>query len=299
MDEWRSAALQIALDLANRPVAERQQLVQALQQAINQSDANRVFSAAEVINLSKLIFALNGEVVRPAAVVNIIADLRLSAIKARAGVAVVLNKRRSLSEDEANTLAEIVELLDEDDFLQIEGNHIAGVVGLYGMPGSVEMIAQSAARLQQLKPQPNEPGSRVTVASAFMGTVQLRGNQLVRLAIGQMLLEELERMVDNDGSSVLRSDVFARILLDGNVLEGTLNLAVARHLNLQANEFSQTAAPRQRSSFAGAPTLVNVVAWAVADSAIYIGNQAVSENSRLFDIARISQRVGNIQLTII
>jgi hypothetical protein len=151
--------------------------------------------------------------------------------------------------------------------------------------------------LVKLDTRPNEPGgSRLTIVSAFLGALQLRGNQIVRLAIGQNVLEELRQRASGEGTVSFFSDVFARLLLDGNVIEGVANLILGRHLNVQANEFTQTAAPAGRAGLAtGAARLLG---WCVADSATYIGNQGPGEASVLVDISRLSQRVANLQITI-
>ena len=295
--EWRAMALRGAAILAKANQDERKEMVEALQKTLATPEMNTAFSAAEVINLSKLSFALNGESVRAAALHNILFDLRLAAIKARTGTAVMLNKRRSLTEQDMKTLSEIVALLDEDDFLLLENNRIAGVVSLYGMPGSLEMVAQSANDLAKLDQQPNEPGgSRLVIASAFLGTLHLRGNQLVRLAVGHALLEELRQRAAGEGNASLTSDAFARLLLDGNVIEGVLNLTLARHLNVRANEFTQTATPAGRFRLAAGNG--RALGWFVADSATYIGNQGTSAASVLVDLSQVSERVANVQMTV-
>lgn len=294
--EWRAIALRAASSLAQANQDTRKQMATALQRELGTPENRSAFSAAEVIQVSKLVFALNGERVRPAALFDIFYDLRLSAIKARAGTAVVLNQRRVLSEFDGN-VSEIIGLLDEDDMLLLENNRIAGVVSLYGAPGSLEMIAQSATDLVKLDQQPNEPGGgRMSISSAFLGTLQLRGNQLVRLAIGHALLEELRQLAATNGNVSLSSDSFGRLLLEGNVIEGVLNLTLARQLTVHANAFTQTAAPTVRTGLATGAA--RTLGWCVADSAIYLANQSSGTASVLVDIARISERVANLQMTV-
>jgi hypothetical protein len=294
--EWRAIALRAASILAQANQDTRKQMATTIQRELGTPENRSAFSAAEVIQVSKLVFALNGERVRPAALLDIFFDLRLSAIKARAGTAVVLNQRRVLSEFGAD-MAELIGLLDEDDCVLLENNRIAGVVSLFGAPGSLEMIAQSATELVKLDQQPNEPGgSRLSISSAFLGTLQLRGNQLVRLAIGHALLEELRQLAATNGNVSLNSDAFGRLLLDGNVIEGVANLTLARQLTIQANTFTQTSAPTAR---AGLTTgAARTLGWCVADSAIYIGNQGANTASVLVDIARVSERVANVQMAV-
>jgi len=294
--EWRAIALRAASILAQANQDTRKQMATALQRELGTPENRSAFSAAEVIQVSKLVFALNGERVRPAALLDIFYDLRLSAIKARAGTAVVLNQRRVLSEFDRN-VSEIIGLLDEDDMLLLENNRIAGVVGLYGAPGSLEMIAQSATELVKLDQQPNEPGGgRLSISSAFLGTLQLRGNQLVRLAIGHALLEELRQLAGAPNTPNLSSDAFGRLLLHGNVIEGVANLTLARHITIQANEFTQTAAPTARAGLATGTA--RTLGWCMADAAVYIANQGAGTASVLVDIARISERVANVQMTV-
>jgi len=294
--EWRAIAHRASSLLAQANLDVRKQMTTALQRELNTPENRGAFSAAEVIQLSKLIFALNGESVRPPALLDIFFDLRLSAIKARAGTAVMLNRRRVLSEFDRG-VSDIIALLDEDDIVLLENNRIAGVVSLYGMPAPLEMIAQTAGELVKLDQQPNEPGgSRLSLASAFQGTLQLCGNQLVRLAVGHALLEELRQLAGAPNNVSLRSDAFGRLLLHGNVIEGIANLTLARHLTTQANEFTQTAAPTARAGLATGTA--RLLGWFVADSAIFIANQGVGEASALVDISRISQRVANVQMTV-
>lgn len=295
--EWRAVALRAAGTLARTNQDDRQRLARQIQEVLNSQETAALFSGAEIIQVSKLVFALNGERVGPDTLLDIFYDLRLSAIKARSGTALMLDKRRVLNEREAQNLADLIATLDEDDFTLLENNRIAGVISLYGMPASLEMIAQTAGELVRLDARPNEPGgSRLTIVSAFLGTLQLRGNQLVRLAIGHAMLEELRQRAPGEGPISFFSDVFARLLLDGNVIEGIANVTLGRHLNVQANEFTQTAAPAGRAGLAaGAARLLG---WFVADSATYIGNQGAGEASVLVDISRVSERVANLQMRV-
>lgn len=295
--EWRAAALRAAKALASANQDNRRRMAGQIQEAMRTQEAVAFLSGAEAIQISKLVFALNGERVAPDALFDILHDLRLSAVKARAGAAVMLNRRRVLDERELQNLSDLIAALDENDFILLENNRIAGVVSLYGMPGSPEMIAQTGGELLKLDARPNEPGgSRLTIVSAFLGALQLRGNQLVRLAIGHAMLEELRQRAGGEGTASLAGDVFARLLLDGNVFEGVANVTLGRHLNVQANEFTQTAAPSGRVGLAAGGA--RVLGWFVADSATYIGNQGVGEASVLVDIARLSERVANLQMRV-
>ncbi|HAJ38821.1 MAG TPA: hypothetical protein DCL15_24405, partial [Chloroflexi bacterium] len=114
--------------------------------------------------------------------------------------------------------------------------------------------------------------------------------------IGHALLEDLRQLAATNGNVSLNSDAFGRLLLHGNVIEGVLNLTLARQLTVQANAFTQTAAPTAR---AGLTTgAARTLGWFVADSATYIGNQGAGEASVLIDISRVSERVANLQMRV-
>lgn len=297
--EWRAAAQRAAAQLADLNLDARKSMTASLQKLLNTPEMSQQFSSAEIINVSKFVFALNVEKVRVEGVSGVFADLRLAAIKARTGAAIVINERRAVDEKQTQALADLIDLLDEDDFVSLENNRIAGVVSLYGMPAPIENVTQAAGDLIKLDAQPNEPGgSRITIGSALQGTIQLRGNQLVRLGIGQGMLDALRQLAGGAATAVLNSDALARLLLDGNVIEGVLSLTLARHLNVQSNEFTQSAAPIARAVLTNAAGALRTLGWFVADSALYMGNQGQGEASVLVDLGRVSQRLGNQQITI-
>lgn len=293
--EWRAIALRAAAILAEANQDVRKQMADRLQRTLNESGSG--FANAEVIQVSKLVFALNAARVRALVIFDILFDLRLSAIRARTGTAVVINRRRVFSEFDTSGFGDTIDLLDDDDIHQLENNRIAGVVSLYGAPAPLEMLVQTAGEVARLDRQPNEPGgSRLTIASAFMGTLQLRGNQLVRLAVGQAMLQELRQRATGEATSSLEGDVFGRLLLDGNVIEGGLSMALARHLNVHGNEFTRTATPAvNRLGTVGNAPLPDLF---LADSSTYVGNQGAGTATVIMDIARVSERVANVQMTV-
>ncbi len=211
----------------------------------------------------------------------------------------MLHRRRAVDE---NSLGAIVDLLDEDDLVVLEHNRIDGIVSLYGMPAPVELVASRAANLLRLDQQPNEPGgSRMAIHAAYMGTVQLRGNHLVSLSIGFALLESIVRRSDGEATFVLDDDVCARLLLDGNVIEGVANLTLSRSLIAQANSFTAMAVPRGKLSITDVASVASApLGWCLADAATFIGNQGSgqAQHGHLFDISRFAERVANLFIQI-
>ncbi|OAN38283.1 hypothetical protein A6A03_05180 [Chloroflexus islandicus] len=299
--EWHEPAVRAAGELARLTLDQRALLLRALQELLREMMESSPL--AELLQLQKLIFALNQAEASAVALIDILFDLRAAAVKSRPGAALMLHQRRAV--DEKN-LGAIVDLLDEDDLVVLEHNRIDGIVSLYGMPAPVELVASRAANLLQLDQQPNEPGgSRMAINAAYMGTVQLRGNHLVSLSIGFALLEEIVRRSDGEATFTLNDDVCARLLLDGNVIEGIANLTLSRNLIAQANSFTAMAAPRSSRSITGATAAVVAVAapvlgWCLADAATFIGNQGSgqAQHGRLFDISRFAERVANLFIQI-
>ncbi|MCX7859040.1 MAG: DUF6519 domain-containing protein [Chloroflexus sp.] len=298
--EWYEPAFKAAAELAQLTLDQRKLLMGRLQEALQ--PAIEASPLAELLQLQKLIFALNQAEAILASLLDILFDLRAAAVKSRPGTALLIHQRRAVNEQ---NLGAIVDLLDEDDMVLLEHNRIDGVVSFYGMPAPIEVSGQRAATLLRLDQRPNEPGgSRMAINAAYMGTVQLRSNHLVSLSIGFALLEEIARRSAGEATFALEDDVCARLLLDGNVIEGFANLTLSRNLIAQANTFTAMAAPRGRTSIAGTTAAVvaaPVLGWCLADAATFLGNQASgqAQNGRLFDISRFAERVANVQIQVL
>lgn len=296
--EWREPAVKAAVELAQLTLDQRALLLRELQDPLREMIESS--SLAELLQLRKLEFALNQAEVNTVALIDILFDLRAAAVKSRPGTALMLHQRRAV--DEKN-LGAIVDLLDEDDMVFLEHNRIAGVVSLYGMPAPIEVITSRAPYLLWLDRQANETGgSRMEINAAYMGTVQLRSNHLVRLSIGFALLEDILRQSDGGATFALNDDVCARLLLDGNVIEGVANLALSRNVIVQANTFTAMAAPSGRLNVTNvAGVAVSFLGWCLADTATFIGNHGSgqAQNASLFDISRFAEQVANLQIQIV
>ena len=295
--EWRALAQEVAEELARLNIDQRQQHSRAI--AAQVSERIGSLSSGEVLQFLKLTTALNNPQGNPATLFDILFDLRIAAVKSRPGTAMMLHQRRTFV---AESIGLIADVLDEDDMILLEHNRIAGIISLYGMPAPGEQIANLTERLRGFDLQPNEPGgSRLQLSSAFMGTIHLRSNHLVSLTIGADLLFTLQPLTDQK-TPVLSEDICARLLLDSNIIEGVFSITLSRNLIMQANTFTAMAAPRGRASSsisagAGVGSAVGILGWCLADVATYLGNQGPGQGV-LFDIARQSERVANLQLQI-
>jgi hypothetical protein len=296
--EWRELAQKVVEELIGLNIDQRQQRSRAV--AAQVSERIGSLSFGEGLQLSKLIVALNNPQVNAATLFDILFDLRIAAVKSRPGTAIMLHQRRAFV---AESIGLIADVLDEDDMILLEHNRIAGIISLYGMPAPGEQIANLAERLRSFDRQPNEPGgSRLQLSSALMGTIHLRSNHLVSLTIGAALLTTLQTLLDQE-TPVLSEDICARLLLDSNIIEGVFSITLSRNLIMQANTFTAMAAPRGRASSvnisagAGVGSTIGTLGWCLADVATYLGNQGPGQGN-LFDIARQSERVTNLQLQI-
>ncbi|GIV90695.1 MAG: hypothetical protein KatS3mg055_3213 [Chloroflexus sp.] len=286
--EWRQLALDVVTEIVQLNPEQRQQFARQLQAQVQERVA--ALTVVELLQLQKLLLALNQAETNAIALLDILFDLRAAAVKSRPGTALMLHERRSFKEQ---NLGKIIDLVDEDDLVVLEHNRFDGIVSLYGMPAPLELVVSFADRLQN-------PDQQTNINTAYMGTVQFRSNHLVRLSIGFDLLNEIVR--DSDRTVVF--DVCARLLLDGNVIEGIANLTLSQHLIVQANSFTAMASLRSRTSPAvtSAGTVASpVLGWCLANAAAFIGNQgsAQSQNGRLVAISPITERVANVLIQII
>ena len=137
---------------------------------------------------------------------------------------------------------------------------------------------------------------RVRFTSNFLGTLQLRGNQLVRVTVSREMIEELRKAAETLQTSVFPLDLFGRCQWGDNVFEGGRSFLVCRHLTLHANEFTQTAQP-QGATVPVPGALPAVAGTLVADSTIYVANHG-SGNLTLRNLSRLMDQAANQELTI-
>jgi hypothetical protein len=294
--EWRESVRKAAEELASLDSAQRQRIATTLGQLMAQMQE---LSTGEVLQLGKLALALRTQTVDT--LVNILFDLRAAAVKARPGTAIMLHQLRSLPFQDSTTTAAgaTADIFDEDDMILLEHNRIAGIISLYGMPAPVETIMQKGEGLEGLKMGNNEP-SKLSIPSGLQGTIHLRSNHFAAIRIGSALLDELLTLAGSDNSNpVLIEDVCARLLLDGNIIEGIANLTLSQHLILQANTFTAMAVPYGAQTDPTGYTPLITLGWCVANVATYVGNHGPDRQAILYDIAKLSEKVANLQIRLL
>ncbi len=283
-----------AEELAALNEDERNRLSESITGIMGEVNQEAGMSLAEVFSFQKLSFGiLRGS--PPDRLVGLITDVRRNAVKRRPGVALVIEGLRRLDEEELPGLAQFVDALDEDDFTQLVGNEFAGVVGLYGIPRSRdEIIAVMEDIRNKLLPQETRwPNNVVNIPFAFMGTLQMRGNQLVRVAVGGEFMEAIREAALAEGRLPI-PDLFSRSVWEANVIEDGGNLVAVSMLTLADNIFTMMAFPTSQREFRWA-------GFFLSQQAVILGNQATGGREigpRLADLSRDSEVVANLGLIV-
>ncbi len=284
---FRKKAAAVAKQLADLPLDERQAMQKRLQDALAQQGG--IFAAlsnGERMNLQKLALKLGDEKPTESELFDIILDSRRAAIKARPGLALVLGE--ALPDQPGPEMA--LDILDQDDLISLESNEIAGSVSLYGLPASEDFLREvlTAEFLKSLEGQVAEH-----IVHGIMGTLSLRGNQLVNLTVSKAVIKQLQSAAATGKAELF--GLFARCLFSDNVIEGNANLIVTRHLTLDGNAFSLTAATGPRKVAGAAPRYQ--LGTVIADSSIYTSNQA-QNNSLLIDVSGNTAQATNLNIEI-
>ncbi|HSJ57014.1 MAG TPA: DUF6519 domain-containing protein [Anaerolineae bacterium] len=275
-----------ALDAAGRLSALNQDERRAMQRTINDAlDSFRgELTEDETLNYSKLVFELGVEQPALEDMHDTLLDIRRAAIKSRPGVALVLGSRLDLGELKDLPLITI----DSDDVMTLENNEIAGILSLYGMPGSAQMVRDlfNIDRQELLKARLRN-GELSLRESGWLGSLQLRGNQVTRVAVARHVFEALVQALDS-GQGVATA-FFKRCATSDNVIEGGDNWMACVHHSLTGNDF------RSRVSH---PQFQSMLGMVIGDSATYVANHSIHDDALLRDLTARSSLAANLDIII-
>ncbi len=288
---FREKATEAANALAGMNSEERKAVQQRIQQAFGDQELRRAMSSGEVLNLFKLAASLGAEKVDPVNMLDLLLDIRRAAIKARPGLALVLGETfppQQLPQVELG-------ILDEDDLISLESNEIAGVVSLYGLPAAPDFL-RKVLTPGFLKTLQGQLAERRVVLNGLLGTLNLRGNQLVQVTVAREVIQALQQALSSD-NVVQLFGLFGRLLASDNVFEAGESLVVVRHLAMMANDFKMTAGVQPPPGATAPPAQIAGVV--IADTSIYTGNHGRGGNLRLQDVSRASERVANLELELL
>lgn len=149
-------------------------------------------------------------------------------------------------------------LLDVDADSVLVDNRIHGTVSLGGLPAQKVLNEDERQKLaSQIK------AGRVEI-TASRGKLQLRGNTIKQITVGENLLVKLLKLIEAGGSL----SVWASTHYSDNVIHYGDNVFLARHLSLSTTRFLE---------------LKTDLGMAIAHSAVYLGNSA-DQDVRLFSL---------------
>ena len=134
--------------------------------------------------------------------------------------------------------------------------------------------------------------NQIRLSNNFLGTLQSRGNQLVRVATSSEIVQELRKAAEAQALTTFAFDLFGRCQWGDNVFEGGRSFLVCRHLTMHANEFTQSAQPLGKR--VDGPALAGTF---IADSTIYVANHG-SGNVTLRNLSRLMDQVANQEMTL-
>jgi hypothetical protein len=237
---------------------------------------SQAFSDTEQFTFQKLRAAALTPNRQPEDYAAIIIDLRRATVKARPGVALVLGPL-----PEGQTLADIeFGPLDRDNFISIESCEIGGDVGLYGLPVTPATLAQMLpdGLLADLQGTMRNGNILLGDGSLPLGTLEMRGNQLLRLGLALRVVDALSKMFDFEG--IL--GFFNELLLTDNVVDGFPFAVAALHCGLASNQFLARV---------GQDRWLGMV---VGQTGVTMGNRG--EDSRLWDITQFRGDAANVRI---
>ena len=179
--------------------------------------------------------------------------------------------------------------LDEDDYTTLESNELIGILSLYGMPAPADFIAEifNDVFLKELEVWLKR---RLINLKGRLGTLQMRGNQLVQISVARDIVEQLQKFDTDDKGTLF--NLFGRCLMSDNVIEGATSVLVTQHLAMTANEFALKAL-----EIDGETGIQRTVAIVAADSSIYVGNHG-GEGNVLRNASRVNSQAANLEITI-
>lgn len=281
---FREGAFESAQQLAGEDPEKRKNMQVQIEEAMRDQELQSSMSSGERISIEKLSMNLIPEVVDPANMFDLLFDIRRAAIKSRPGVALILGSELDLVPPEDIELIAI----DGHDYATLESNEIIGVLSLYGMPPVIDFIRETfnLEIQKQLEDQLRSGQISLRDGGGLLGTLQLHGNQLVRIAVASYIFERLLKMLEGDEEDRLLG-LFNRYLIGDNVIEGGHNWVVCVHQSMTGNDFTMKA-----TRFRGEIGMV------IADSAVYVGNHSGDPGWVLRDISRNSSQAANLDMTI-
>jgi hypothetical protein len=295
--EFDALVVRVGTNLAALPADERKQLAQIIREMLSDPGLSLRLGSGEVLELARLSDAFLLDDVDAVRIVDTLVDLRRAAVKVRPGVALVLDRPEFFVPDLDSRLG----ILDVDHFTWLENNVFDGEIGLYGMPATPGFVDQalSESQVEALQSVLRQFPPRLPLRG-HQGTLQVRGNQLVRVVFAEEAIARLRELIPLGTNTFLRIEelfqrLYGRLLFTDNVIDGTRSVLMGERITLTTNEFSAT------SLAVEGPSVTQMLSeFVVSSSSIYLGNRASDPRHRLFDMSRRQppENVANVDIAI-
>ncbi|HEV2914399.1 MAG TPA: DUF6519 domain-containing protein [Pyrinomonadaceae bacterium] len=254
--EFERRSSEVATELVGQPAAKRNSLVRKLTGMVSKF---RRLSAGERTSYNSFMETLGDPAVAEPLLHRRLGDIRLAALAAMPGTAIVL------ADAEADT--------------RLEGNTINGVVSLYGAPRQSKITEENMRILSE-----NIHQGMIEFDDS-LADLQVRDNIIYRMDISESLATILKSININSRTSFNRH--YRRCFITDNVFNGGDNCFLMEHLSLNTNSFELN---RDKDGVLDAGIVI-------AHASINIGNYAANE-LRLVIIARARQRAANLSIYI-
>jgi Family of unknown function (DUF6519) len=258
-------ATKTAEEIAVLPVTERRALLEKLN--LNIQDLLQ-FDPASAKTFISLVGSTK-KAIDPTTLKEAIVGVRASLMQFTPGTALVFEARNN-----------------KDALTVLENNTVIGTVSTTGIPsGLAGPNMDQQKRLYDLINR--KEGSRLII-DGQMGSLQIRGNRIFHLTVGQTTVEFLMQLQAPNNNAVW-SESFQHCMLTDNVFESIGNMLVSTHLTMNGNMLAG-----QQSAKAIFPTDITV-----AQVATFVGNHGLNPDATIwFNISRENEKVANVLMTI-
>lgn len=284
LPEFNRALKEAGATLEKLDAVARTALRDGLQSVLREAEIQSVLSQGEILSFAKLSLALAAEAPQAGGFASALWSVRSSAVKARAGLAVVVGEVSTPAVVGGLNLA----ASDDDDFLLLADNTITGVVCLLGQP---EGAALTPAEVEQLSGALKKPTIQI---AGLLGGLQMRGNQLTRLAVAEAVIAQVRETLKGGTGTI--SGVLGRCALTDNTFADSGSLVVAQQVSLLANKFTLSAQPVTPGVLTNVPVVL--LGTSLAENAVFVGNQGRGRNLGWRNLARLSDQAANVNVLV-
>ncbi len=162
----------------------------------------------------------------------------------------------------------------------LEGNDVVGIVSLYGPPSGQKVSLDSLREMLENFFKQAQTG-KVKFTGKQRGFLQMRGNTLGQVVVGDGLIKQIAKLSAEGGEL---TGLYRSAFVTDNLFETGDNLLSAAHLALSSNHFD--------------PASGFLMAAAIGETGVYLGNRGPHSDASLLDITLESEQAANVNLNV-